>query len=116
MSLVVKGKASRTFKPLGPCLVTAHEVRDGRDLRLRTLVNSEERQNAQTSEMVFGFAAVVEGVSADIELWPGEVILTGTPAGAGLASKPGDVVEVEVEVEGIGAIRNEVVVGEPPTL
>jgi 2-keto-4-pentenoate hydratase/2-oxohepta-3-ene-1,7-dioic acid hydratase in catechol pathway len=115
MSLVVKGKAYPTFKPLGPCVVTADEVRHGRGLRLRTLVNGEERQNAQTSDMVFGFAAVVEGVSADIEISPGDIILTGTPAGVGLASrrflKPGDV--VEVEVEGIGAIRNEVVVGEP---
>jgi 2-keto-4-pentenoate hydratase/2-oxohepta-3-ene-1,7-dioic acid hydratase in catechol pathway len=88
--------------PLGPWIET--EL-DPNDAIVRTRLNGEIRQQASTSEMVFGVATLIEYVTDFMTLLPGDVLLTGTPEGvAGLAG--GDV--VEVEVEGVGVLRNEV--------
>jgi 2-keto-4-pentenoate hydratase/2-oxohepta-3-ene-1,7-dioic acid hydratase in catechol pathway len=87
--------------PLGPWIQT--EL-DPNDAALETRVNGERRQFARTSEMVFGVATLVEFVTTFMTLLPGDVIMTGTPEGVGRL-EPGDV--VEVEVEGVGVLRNE---------
>jgi 2-keto-4-pentenoate hydratase/2-oxohepta-3-ene-1,7-dioic acid hydratase in catechol pathway len=106
---IIQGKTFPSFKPLGPCVVTVDEIRD-RPLTLTTRVNGHQRQRAITSEMLFDFGQVVEHISTYVEFVPGDVILTGTPAGVGLADgrylQAGDVVEVEVDA--IGTLRNEV--------
>ncbi|MDQ1569063.1 MAG: hypothetical protein QOF96_3943 [Actinomycetota bacterium] len=105
---IQRSKTFPTFKPLGPAMVTPDEFSGVLDLALTTRVNDELQQNGRTGEMLFSVAEIVEAVSARIPLAPGDLILTGTPAGVGLASgsylKPGDT--VEVAVEGIGHLRN----------
>ncbi|MFE6871228.1 fumarylacetoacetate hydrolase family protein [Kitasatospora sp. NPDC057692] len=103
-------KSFDTFKPLGPCLVTPDELDEPLDLRLRTRVNGELRQDDRTSAFLHGVAELVSFLSRYQTLEPGDVILTGTPRGAGVFSgrhlRPGDV--VEVEVERLGTLRNRV--------
>jgi acylpyruvate hydrolase len=106
------GKSGDTFCPMGPCLVTADEIDDPQKLRLETRVSGETRQSAMTSEMIFPIAEVIAFASQLMTLQPGDVILTGTPAGVGAALDPprhlhdGDI--VEIEIEGIGCLRNHV--------
>jgi len=95
-----RGKSFDTFCPLGPCIDT--EV-DPDALSLRTRVNGQTKQDGNTRDMVFDCAVIIEFISSVMTLQPGDVILTGTPAGVGpLVS--GD--RVEVEIEGIGVLRN----------
>lgn len=100
----VKGKSGPGFCPLGPWLVTADEVPDPQALRLWTEVNGERRQNGTTADMVFGVAVLVSYLSRFMALAPGDVILTGTPAGVGMGKglflAPGD--RLELAVEGLG--------------
>jgi 2-keto-4-pentenoate hydratase/2-oxohepta-3-ene-1,7-dioic acid hydratase in catechol pathway len=104
------GKSCDSFCPLGPALVTADAVGDPQDLGLRTLVSGRLAQQARTKEMLFPVAEIVAFASRLMTLEPGDVILTGTPAGVGMAQRPprwladGDV--VEVEIERIGRLRN----------
>jgi 2-keto-4-pentenoate hydratase/2-oxohepta-3-ene-1,7-dioic acid hydratase in catechol pathway len=106
------GKSCDTFAPLGPALVTASEIPDPQDLGLRTIVSGETRQDARTKEMVFSVARLIAFASRLMTLEPGDVLLTGTPAGVGAAASPprflrdGDV--VDVEIQGIGRLRNHV--------
>lgn len=113
MNAVLRGKSFPAFKPLGPCIATVDEIRDDGALSLRTRVNGELRQDGTTADMLFDFAAVVEGISAQFEVLVGDVILTGTPSGVGASDgrflRPGDV--VEVEADRIGAVRNEIIAG-----
>jgi 2-keto-4-pentenoate hydratase/2-oxohepta-3-ene-1,7-dioic acid hydratase in catechol pathway len=113
ISAVIRGKSFPTFKPLGPCVLSIDEVRGCAPLNLTTRVNGEIRQRASTADMLFDFGQVVEGISAISELKPGDVILTGTPAGIGAVSNrflaAGDV--VEVDVDRIGTLRNAVASG-----
>jgi 2-keto-4-pentenoate hydratase/2-oxohepta-3-ene-1,7-dioic acid hydratase in catechol pathway len=88
--------------PIGPWIET--EL-DPNDAIVRTRLNGEIRQQDSTSEMVFGVATLIEYVTVFMTLLPGDVLLTGTPEGVGTLSD-GDV--VEVEVEGVGVLRNEV--------
>src|SRR5918996_1077096 len=88
--------------PIGPWIAT--EL-DPNDAVVRTRVNSEIRQQASTADMVFGVATLIEYVTTFMTLLPGDVLLTGTPEGVGKLTD-GDV--VEVEVEGVGVLRNEV--------
>jgi 5-carboxymethyl-2-hydroxymuconate isomerase len=108
----LRGKGLDTFCPLGPVIVSADEMPDPQDVRLRTWVNSEPVQDGTTADMVFPVDELIAYCSAHFTLQPGDVILTGTPAGCGgfahppLALAPGDV--VETEVAGIGRLRNPV--------
>ncbi|TDC38208.1 FAA hydrolase family protein [Micromonospora sp. 15K316] len=108
-----KGKSCETFNPLGPLLVTADEVPDPQDLRLRLWVNGVPRQDGSTKDMVFPVAEIVRYLSQFMVLHPGDVINTGTPAGVALGRpdpKPyltaGDV--IEVEIDGLGRQRQKV--------
>lgn len=106
-----RGKSFDTFCPLSE-LRPAREAGDPQSLMLRTRVNGELMQEASTSLMLFPVARLVAELSRGTTLLPGTIILTGTPSGVGAARKPprflreGDV--VEVEIEGVGRIRNRV--------
>lgn len=97
-----RGKGFDTFCPLGPHVVTDL---DGGELEITCRVNGEVRQSSTTSDMVFKIAELIEHISSVMTLLPGDVILTGTPSGIS-ALHDGDV--VEVELEGIGVLRNPV--------
>jgi len=107
---IATAKSFDTFKPLGPCLVTADEFGEPLDLRIRTRVNNELRQDDRTSSFIHRIPDLIAYLSRYHVLQAGDVICTGTPAGAGLFSdrflSQGDV--VEVEVEGIGVLTNPV--------
>jgi 2-keto-4-pentenoate hydratase/2-oxohepta-3-ene-1,7-dioic acid hydratase in catechol pathway len=98
-----RSKSFDSFCPLGPWVVS--EL-DATDLAIRCLVNGTVRQEGRTSDMIFGVDELVAYVSAVMTLEPGDVIMTGTPAGVG-PLQPGD--RVTVEIEGIGALENEVI-------
>lgn len=100
-----RGKGFDGFCPLGPWIET--EL-DPSDLAIECRVNGERRQAARTSQLTFGPAELVEYASAVMTLLPGDVIMTGTPAGVG-PMQVGD--RVEVEIEGIGVLANEVADG-----
>ena len=95
-----RGKSFDTFCPLGPCVET--DI-DPSALSLRTRVNGEVKQNGNTRDMVFNCGAIIEFITSVMTLEPGDVILTGTPAGVGPLAA-GD--RVEVEIEGIGILHN----------
>jgi 2-keto-4-pentenoate hydratase/2-oxohepta-3-ene-1,7-dioic acid hydratase in catechol pathway len=95
-----RGKSFDTFLPLGPALVTDL---DPSSLSIRTRVNGAVKQDGNTSRMVFPCDFLIEFISSVMTLLPGDVILTGTPAGVGPLNA-GDT--VEVEIEGIGTLRN----------
>ena len=105
-----RGKSFDTFCPLGPVLVTADEIPNPNALDIRTVLNGQTVQSANTSDMIFDVPTLIEFLSADCTLEPGSVILTGTPSGVGAARtpplwmQPGD--EVQVEIERIGVLRN----------
>ncbi len=108
-----RGKSFDSFAPLGPALVTADDIGDPQGLTLRTRLNGVTVQEASTADMIFPVAAIIEFLSASTTLQAGTVILTGTPSGVGMAAdpprwlKPGDT--VEVEIGGIGVLRNPVI-------
>jgi 2-keto-4-pentenoate hydratase/2-oxohepta-3-ene-1,7-dioic acid hydratase in catechol pathway len=97
-----RGKSFDTFCPLGPHIETDL---DPADLSLVTRVNGEVKQNGRTSKMIFPCSVIVEFITGVMTLEPGDVILTGTPSGVG-PLQSGDT--VEVEIEGIGTLRNHV--------
>ncbi|HEU5316253.1 MAG TPA: fumarylacetoacetate hydrolase family protein [Chloroflexota bacterium] len=105
------GKWPDTFCPIGPYLVTADAIDDPMNLTLVTRVNGEERQRTNTGEMIHSIARTIAYCSQFMTLEPGDIIATGTPAGVGSAKgiylKDGDV--VEVEITGLGVLRNPVV-------
>jgi 2-keto-4-pentenoate hydratase/2-oxohepta-3-ene-1,7-dioic acid hydratase in catechol pathway len=104
------GKTLDKFLPIGPYLVTADEVGDPQKLALRCWVNGEQRQNSNTSDMIFSVAQIISYASQYMTLEPGDIISTGTPEGViqGMKDKvwlkPGD--EVTVEVEKLGKLSN----------
>lgn len=97
-----RGKSFDTFCPLGPSIVT---TLDPADLAVTTRLNGEVKQAGRTADMIFPPAQLFEFITAIMTLEPGDVILTGTPAGVG-PMNAGD--SVEVEIEGIGVLRNRV--------
>jgi 2,4-didehydro-3-deoxy-L-rhamnonate hydrolase len=106
-----KGKCAPGFSPTGPWLVTPDEV-DHRDLRLRSYVNGEPRQDSSTADMVFGVEFLIHHLSQYLALEPGDLVLTGTPEGVALSGRfpylrAGDV--VELEIDGLGRQRHEMV-------
>ncbi|HEX3314667.1 MAG TPA: fumarylacetoacetate hydrolase family protein [Gemmataceae bacterium] len=109
------GKTFDTFAPLGPYLVTSDEVPDPQNLRIALRLNGQTMQDSSTTQLIFGVREAVAYISQVVTLEPGDVIYTGTPPGVGVARKPpvflkaGDV--CEVEIEGLGVLRNPVVAG-----
>ena len=103
---MLRVKGSDTLCPLGPGLVTGW---DFHDKGIRTLVNGEVRQSGNTNEMAWDMHYLVADLARTITLLPGDVILSGTPAGS-RPIEPGDV--VTVEVEGLGALTNRIVEGD----
>ena len=107
------GKSFDTHGPLGPALLTPDEVADVENLNVRCFVNGQQRQDANTGDMIYSLGAMIEHLSAAMTLEPGDVLATGTPAGIGSAMEPpqylkaGDV--VRVEIDGLGAIENRVI-------
>jgi 2-keto-4-pentenoate hydratase/2-oxohepta-3-ene-1,7-dioic acid hydratase in catechol pathway len=107
----VRGKSLDTFLPVGD-LVPAGDVPDPQALPIRAVLNGETMQDSNTSNMIFGVAEVVAFVSQAITLEPGDLIITGTPAGVGAFRsppvwlQPGD--EITIEIEGMGSITNPV--------
>ncbi|HKU01376.1 MAG TPA: fumarylacetoacetate hydrolase family protein, partial [Arthrobacter sp.] len=104
-----KGKSLPGSTPLGPWLVPADQI-DGGNLRLRSWVNGQPRQDSTSAELIFDAPTLIHHCSQYMRLEPGDVILTGTPQGVALSGRfpylqPGDV--VEVEVEGLGRQRQE---------
>jgi 2-keto-4-pentenoate hydratase/2-oxohepta-3-ene-1,7-dioic acid hydratase in catechol pathway len=98
-----RAKGFDSFCPTGPWIACGL---DASNLRLRTRLNSETRQDSSTSDLIFSIARVIETVSRVMTLEPGDLITTGTPSGVGPIA-PGDV--VEIEIEHIGVLRNPVV-------
>ncbi|MDT0196738.1 fumarylacetoacetate hydrolase family protein [Arthrobacter sp. AB6] len=114
----VRGKGLDTFCPIGPVIVTADEIPDPQDLRIRTWVNGEIVQDGNTADMLFGVKALISYLSRHFTLRPGDVILSGTPSGCGgfmtppRFLSPGD--ETKVEVQGIGSLINPVAAAPVP--
>ncbi len=109
------GKQFPTFCPLGPALVTPDEIDDPANLAITTRINGEVMQSSNTREMIFSPAFLISHYSRFYRFQPGDIILTGTPAGVGAGRnpkrflKPGEVVEMTIEQ--IGTIRNPVELG-----
>jgi len=109
----VRGKSLDTFCPVGPKLVAASAIADPQALGIRAILNGEVMQDSTTENMVFGVAEIVAFISQAITLEPGDLILTGTPAGVGVFRdppvflQPGD--EITIEIDGIGSLTNPVV-------
>jgi acylpyruvate hydrolase len=106
--LWTSGKAIDTFAPCGPALVTLDEVGSLDNLYVRTRVNDEQVQDGNTADMIFGVAETIAWLSRTMTLVPGDIIATGTPAGVGgfRGQFLHDRDTVEVEVEGLGTLRN----------
>jgi 2-keto-4-pentenoate hydratase/2-oxohepta-3-ene-1,7-dioic acid hydratase in catechol pathway len=109
----VRGKGADTFCPWGPWITTADEVPDPENLRLRTWVNGDLRQDGSTADLIFKIDQLISFITETCSLEPGDLILTGTPAGVGVYMdppgllNPGDV--VRIEIEGLGSIEHPVV-------
>jgi 2-keto-4-pentenoate hydratase/2-oxohepta-3-ene-1,7-dioic acid hydratase in catechol pathway len=108
-----RGKSCDTFGPLGPFIATTDLIKNPHDLRIRFRLNGETLQDSRTSELIFNVPRLISFISETVTLEPGDLIATGTPAGVGFTRqpsvylKPKDV--CEVEVEGLGVLRNPVV-------
>ena len=127
-----RGKAFDSSAPLGPCIVTADQIKDPQALHLRTRINGELRQSGNTRDMIWSCAELIHFFSINFTLRPGMVIITGTPAGTAWSSDkslggnwlppedgeekivpakgynlPGDI--IESEIEGIGILMNRVI-------
>jgi 2-keto-4-pentenoate hydratase/2-oxohepta-3-ene-1,7-dioic acid hydratase in catechol pathway len=107
------GKSFDTCGPLGPWLVTADEIPDPHNLSIKTWVDEELRQNANTSQMLFNCYEMIAYLSQAMTLEPGDVISTGTPAGVGVKMKPRGYLKpgqtVRIEIEHIGTLTNPVI-------
>jgi 2-keto-4-pentenoate hydratase/2-oxohepta-3-ene-1,7-dioic acid hydratase in catechol pathway len=106
----VAGKANDTCCPMGPVVVPAAFLKDPQDLPLLLKVNGETKQNARTSGMIFSIAEQIAKLSRIMTLDPGDVVLTGTPAGVGAPKgtflKVGD--KIDATIEGIGTLSVEI--------
>jgi 2-keto-4-pentenoate hydratase/2-oxohepta-3-ene-1,7-dioic acid hydratase in catechol pathway len=110
------GKNFSASGPFGPWLTVAEEVPDPQALEIVTEVNGVEKQRANTSDMIFDVATIIEHISEFVELESGDVIATGSPAGVGFKReppeflRPGDI--CRIEISGLGALENPVVAEE----
>lgn len=102
------GKSYDSFGPIGPCLVSLDQFKDPTDLAISCQVNGEPKQDARTSDLIFGIPHLVSYISGISTLEPGDLIFTGTPSGVGVMAGtflgPGDV--VTTTIEGIGTMTN----------
>jgi 2-keto-4-pentenoate hydratase/2-oxohepta-3-ene-1,7-dioic acid hydratase in catechol pathway len=111
-----RGKGLDTFAPLGPFITTRDEIKDVQALKIEGRLNGEVMQSSNTGKMIFKVAYLVSYLSQGMTLEPGDVIATGTPEGVGVFRDPpvllkaGDV--FEVEIEGLGTLRNPVIATE----
>lgn len=107
-----KGKSMDTFAPIGPCIVTKEDIPDFRSMELETYINHQLRQKGNTSELLFDFPTIIYYLSKAMTLMPGDIIMTGTPAGIGAAMDPPHFLQendlVEVSVKGVGILKNNV--------
>ena len=107
-----RSKSLDTFAPIGPYLVSREDVPDPQNLSIKSTLNGEVMQEGTTAKMIFPVAEVISFLSKGMTLEPGDIIMTGTPPGVGVARDPqvflkdGD--EVTVEIEGLGALTNPV--------
>jgi 2-keto-4-pentenoate hydratase/2-oxohepta-3-ene-1,7-dioic acid hydratase in catechol pathway len=107
-----RAKGFDTSCPWGPWITTVDELPDAVGLRIGSWVNGEQRQDSTTDDLIFGPAALVDFIGATCTLEPGDLILTGTPEGVGMAMNPprylspGDV--VRIEIERLGSIEHRV--------
>lgn len=108
----VRGKGADTFCPFGPWVTTADEIPDPAALRLRTWVNDELRQDTLTGDLIFDCDALIDFIQQTCALQPGDLVLTGTPGGVGMAFdpprylSPGD--RVRIAIDGLGEIEHPV--------
>ena len=100
-----RGKSLDTFGPIGPVLVPAEDIRNPQALNISCRLNGRTVQNSNTSFMIFSVEETIEFISKQITLEEGDIIMTGTPSGVGRL-RGGDI--VEVEIEGIGILKNRV--------
>ena len=105
-----KGKSFDTFCPLGPVIAHKSMISFPPELEIKSFINDELRQNGNTSQLIFDIPTIISDLSSGITLYPGDIILTGTPAGVGAGfnppryMKPGD--KMECYIEGIGSLIN----------
>lgn len=108
----VRGKSFDTFCPMGPFFVTPDEIGNPMELPIRLSLNGKVMQESNTNEMIFKLPYLIEFITQTCTLLPGDIISTGTPAGVGVFQdpkvllKPGDL--LEVEIDGLGLLRNRV--------
>ncbi|MFN3985593.1 MAG: fumarylacetoacetate hydrolase family protein [Rhodocyclaceae bacterium] len=107
----ISSKCSPTYLPVGPYIVPAAQVADPHDLRIELKLNGETMQNESTSDMIFGVARLIEHLSGVVQLLPGDLICTGSPAGNGTHYnrflRPGDV--IDATISGLGVQRTPVI-------
>ena len=107
-----RSKSLDTFMPFGPFIATTDEIPDPQSLSIKATLNDETVQDGTTEKMIFSVAEIVAFLSTGMTLVPGDIIITGTPPGVGMARepqlwmKPGD--EVTIEIEGLGSLTNPV--------
>jgi acylpyruvate hydrolase len=107
-----RAKGADTFCPYGPWVTTADEVPEPGNLGLRTWVNGELRQDSNTRDLIFGCAEVVEFIGQTCTLTAGDLILTGTPSGVGMAMDPAQYLKsgdtIRIEIDSLGVIEHQV--------
>ena len=105
---------TRTFAPCGPWLVTKDEIPDPHSLPIELRVNGEVRQSSNTNDLIFNVPRIIEFVSQDLTLKPGDIISTGTPSGVGVYRQPPVFLKggekIEITIGQIGVLTNSVVV------
>jgi 2-keto-4-pentenoate hydratase/2-oxohepta-3-ene-1,7-dioic acid hydratase in catechol pathway len=108
----VKGKSFPTFNPMGPAIVTEDEFKPD-DVRLYCTVNGDKRQDSRTSDLIYGIDHIVWYLSQFMELFPGDIINSGTPEGVGMGFKPTKYLtagqEVITGIEGLGEMRSKTI-------
>jgi acylpyruvate hydrolase len=108
----VRAKGLDTFAPCGPWLVTVDQIADPHSLDISLTVNGQTRQRSNTGDLIFNIPRLIEFISQDLTLNPGDIISTGTPSGVGVFMnppvflKPGD--QIEITIDRIGVLRNAV--------
>jgi 2-keto-4-pentenoate hydratase/2-oxohepta-3-ene-1,7-dioic acid hydratase in catechol pathway len=106
------GKGFDTFAPTGPCITMSNQLPNPGNLKIKTWINGELRQNGNTCDMIFSVAQIIHHISRVMTLEPCDIIATGTPSGVAMAMKPqkwlksGDI--VRIEIQGIGTLENTV--------